>query len=200
MSDEKKQVVTPTGRIVFLKNLFEPNNKEKYTATLLFNDSQDLKRLRSMMLEEARTKFDEKIINSSKFKWGMKKPDEEAMENFDFFDEETVILNCSTKFPIEVKGTSKGPDGKYEDLIDGDLKAGDYCRFLVSCYAWENTTEGKNRGVSFNVSAVQMIKKGEALYQRKPSDDLFAEADIDIEVDTKGEESDYVDGEDSIEW
>lgn len=193
MSEEKKTLVTPTGRIVFIKNLFEPNSKGKYTATLLFDkNEQDLKTLKELMLETARSKFDEKTIKSKKFKWGMKSPDEEAIEDYDFFDEDTVILNTSTKFEIDVKGPNRGPDGKFETLIDGDIKAGDHCRFLISCYAWENNEEGKNFGVSFNIIAVQMVKQGEALYARRPSDDFFGEVEFDVDPDAATESSEDV--------
>lgn len=195
--EERQHLVTPTGRICFIKNLFSPNNKDKYTATLLLDDSQDLKPLKQLMMKAAREKFKEADIKSKKFKWGVKTPDEEAIDGYEFFTEETVILNAATRFEVEVKGPKKGPDKKYEDILEGDIKAGDFCRFLVSAYPWEFE---KTKGVGLNLLAVQMIKEGEALYQRRPSDEFFDEVELDIDLDENGEDSDTVEGDDAFDW
>lgn len=195
MSEEKKTVVTPTGRIVFLKNLFVPNDKEKYTCSLLFKDSQDLTELKDLMLVKAREKFHEKDIKSKKFSWGIKTPDEDAIDKYDFFDKETIVLNAATKFEVDVVGSTKGSDGKYIPLIDGDLKAGDFCRFIVSAYAWEY--EGK-KGVSLNLNGVQLIKEGEALYARRETTSVFDEVSFDVEPEAKEVSSE--DSEDMMGW
>ena len=199
MSDqERKTEVTPSGKIVFIKNLFEPNEDGKRTGTLILNKDQNVKGLKNLMLVKAREKFDEKQIKSPKMQWGLKKPSDESIEQYDFMDEDTLVLNAGTKFEIEVKSKDKGPDGKLEDLIDGDLKAGDFCRFLVSAYCWEY--KGKY-GVSLNLTAVQFIKEGEALYSRVASDNAFDEVEVDIEVEeTQAEASGEVDGDDAFEF
>lgn len=198
MSEEgKKHIVTPTGQICFIKNLFEPNEDGNYSATLLLNTDQDTKPLKNLMMGAARTKFDEDVIKSKKFKWGVKKPDSESINQYDFMTDDTLVLNCSTKFPVEVKGPNKGSDGKYETLLDGDLKAGDFCRLLVSAYPWEY--KGKT-GVSLNLLAVQMIKEGEALYSRRPSDDFFDEAELDVKPEVSKPSDEEVDGDDAIDW
>jgi hypothetical protein len=202
--NEKVSVVTPSGKIVFIKNLFDKNDKERYVASLILKEDQDLSKIKKMMMDAAKARFDEKIYTSKKFKWGMKRPDEEAIEKYDFFDEQTYVVNASTKFDVEVKGINKGPDGKLEELIDGDLKAGDFCRFLISAYAWENTDQGVTRGVSLNLTAVQMVKVGEALYSRVASDSVFGEVELDIEVDaiTSEETSSEapIEGADAYDW
>jgi len=194
------KLVTPTGRIVFLKNLFEPNNKGKYTCSLLLDkDSSDaMKKLESLMVEAAKAEFDDKTLASKKFKWGMKTPDEEAIEKYAFMDANKYVLNTSTKFQIPVVGNRKGSDGKFLPLIEGDLKAGDYCRFFVSAFAWENKIEGVNRGVSFNLLGVQLVKEGEPLYERKDSVDVFSSVAFDMEV-PKSEDKD-LDGLDAFEF
>lgn len=185
-SEEKKNTVTPTGRIVFHKNLFSPGQdqrgNDKYSASLILDkDAPKIKELQKLMREVALARFEEKVVKSKKFKWGMKTPDEDAIEKYEFFNEDVFILNCSTQFPVEVKGNKRMSNGKFEDLIDGDLKAGDHCRFLVSAYAWENKEQGVSRGVSLNLIAVQFVKEGEALYSRVASDDAFGEVEFDVE-------------------
>lgn len=183
MSKEQVKIVSPTGRIVFHKNLFKATEKGQYKASLLFDKNQKgVKEFYNALREVALAKFDEKTINSKKFKWGLKTPDEDAIEKYEFLTEDTKILDANTTYEIEVKGPNKLSSGKYEDLIEDDIKAGDYCRFVVSPAAYEFTEDGMtSRGAKFYLSAVQKIKDGEALYQRVPSDDIFAEASFDIE-------------------
>lgn len=202
--EERVKMVTPQGKIVFIKNLFTPNTKGKYTASILFNKSQDLTRLKSEMRKVALKKFDEKIVNSKKFKWGLKSPDEEAIEKYDFFTEDTLILNTTTQFPIPVVGKDKAADGDYEELIEGDIKAGDLCVFVISPYAWENDDQGVSRGVSFNLEIVQKRKDGEALYSRRSATEVMDSFDLsDLDNLDKGESEDApetVDGDDAYDW
>ncbi len=203
MSEERETLVTPSGKILFHKNLFEQNEKGRFKASLLFNKSQDLKKIKDLMLKAAKEKFKKEIYQSKKFSWGMKTPDEDGIRDYDFFSEDVMVLNASTKFEVEVKSAKKGPDGKNETLIESDLKAGDICRFLISVYAWEYEDEGKKRGVSLNLMAVQKIKDGEALYARIPSDEFFDEVEIDVSTDeeetTEGS-TEQIDGDDAMEW
>lgn len=184
MSETTKQtVVTPTGQIVFTNNVFKPNDDGKFSATLLLNKSQDVSKLKAIMMEAAKQKFSEDQIKSKKMNWsGLKVADEDSQETYDFMDDETLILNASTKFEIEVKSSEKDNKGKYIDLVEGDLVAGDYCRFLVSAYPWEYQ---KKYGVSFNVIAIQKVKDcEEPLYSRPSSDSTFDEAEFDMQPET----------------
>ena len=186
MSTDNVKLVTPTGRVCFTKNIFEQNSKGKFTACLVFNKDQDLSKLKDAMLAAAKAKFEEKIYTSKKFSWGLKESD--ADDEYEFLQDK-MILNASTKFDIEVKGTNKGPDGKYENLLEDDFKAGDHFRAVVSVYAWEFTDEGTKRGVSFNIVALQKIKEGEAFYSRVPSDDIFADVEFDLSPEQSAAEA-----------
>lgn len=190
----EKKLVSPTGRIVFHKNLYTPTVKKgKYEASLVFDKSQDLSELKNLLMEAARSKFKEEDIKSKKFSLGMKTPDEEACVKYEFLDANKMILNAGTKFEVEVLSNVKGSDGKYDPMLEDDLKAGDYCRFLLSAYPWE--FEGK-KGASFNLLAVQFVKKGEAFYSRISSDSVFDSVDFDIEVEEVDSSSDAED----MEW
>ena len=182
MSKEvKKLVVTPTGRICFNKHLFVAGGeKNRYSCALVFSSEQDLSKIKNLMMETAKAKFDEKEIKSAKFSWGIKKVDVNELE---FLNDGDLIMNVDRNGefqPPEVKGNKKGPDGKYEDLIDGDIKAGDYCRLLVSAFAWEY--KGK-RGVKLNFDAVQFVKTGEAYYSIPTSDSAWDKEELDVEVE-----------------
>lgn len=188
--NERSQIVTPTGRIAFCKNLFTPGgDKDRYSAALIFSEEQDLSDLKKLMYRTAREEgIPEKEIKSKKFKWGVKPADEDSIDKYDFMEEGTRILNASSGFEVEVKGTKKGPDGKMEDLIESDIKAGDFCRFLVSAYCWEFS--GK-KGVSLNLLGVQKVKDGEAFYARVPSDVYFEEEEFDIDVDEAFDDEEF---------
>ena len=98
-------------------------------------------------------------------------------------------MDANSTFEIEVKGPNKGPDKKYEDLIEDDIKAGDYCRFIVSPAAFEFTDDITVRGSKFYLAAVQKIKDGEALYSRVPSDDIFADVEFDLSPEQSAAEA-----------
>lgn len=174
MSEKKEQVVTPTGRITFHKNLFSPDENGKYRAALVFSKQQNLKPLRRL------------IDLAIKEKWPDKKPSglrmpvreeerSEMLEKYPFL-EDKLIMNCATKFEVPVKSTERGPDGELEDVFDGDVKAGDHCRFIVSAYSYD---ANGNRGVGLNVIGVQWIKEGEAFYERPKVDSVFEGASFD---------------------
>lgn len=190
MSDDKKKevkLVTPTGRICFLRNLFESGgDKNKFSAALILSSQQDKKKLQALMMaaikEKGFTKADTLAKNSkgeSLWSWGMKLVD---LEDLDFCNEGDTIVNFDRNGdfgPPEVKGINKGPDGKYENLIDGDIKAGDHCRILVTAFAWSHK---KAKGVKFNFNAVQFIKEGEAYYSAPTSDSDWDETEFDVEL------------------
>lgn len=183
MSDKKQveRLVTPTGKITFIKNLFvSGGDKDRFSGALVLSSDQDTSKLRALMMNAAKEAgFTKDDVTSSKFSFGMKKVD---IKDLDFCNEGDVIVNFDRNGsfgPPEVKGVNKGPDGKYEDLIDGDIKAGDYCRVLVSAFGWEY--KGK-KGVKLNFEAVQFIKEGEAFYSAPTSDSAWDDTTMDVEI------------------
>jgi len=180
-NDEKVRMVTPTGRIVFHKNLFvSGGEKDRFSAALVFSKDQDVTTIKKLMMDCAKAAgYDKKTVTSPKFAWGLKAVDTKEL---DFCNEGDMIINFDRNGsfgPPEVKGKNKGPDGKYEDLIDGDIGAGDHCRILISAFAWEY--KGKS-GVKLNFDAVQFVKKGEPYYSIPTSDDAWDDVAIDVEV------------------
>jgi len=183
MSEERKTMVSPTGRLAFIKNLFvSGGDKDRFSGALIFDKSQDLKALKAGMLECAKLKFKEEDIKSKKFSWGVKAVDADD-NKVDFLDGNMLVMNMDrngTFGPPEVYGSNRGPDGKLEKLIDGDLKAGDHARAVISFFAWEY--QGK-KGVKVNFDGIQFIKADEAFYTAPTSDSYFEETAFDVAVE-----------------
>lgn len=198
-TNTEAKIVTPTGRIVFHKNLWEANAKGKYTAAIVFSEDQ-----------ETHSQFVaiKNLIEAvAKEKWGGKIPKKlmrpiKFGEDGDYEDGEydfligNYVMNAGTKFEVEVFSNEKDCDGNYETIFDEkEFKAGDYARMVVSAYAWEYEAK---KGVSLNLCGVQKMGTGEAFYQRKSSQSFFAEEESDfVAPETSSEEeTDSIDNQD----
>ena len=185
MSDKKQEVriVTPTGRVAFIKNLFvKGGEKERYSGALVFSKDQDITSIKNLMMNAAKEAgFTKEDVNHKDFSWGVKTVDTNEL---DFCNEGDRIANFDRNGAFgapEVKSSVKGPDGKYEDLQEGDLKAGDHCRVLLSAFGW---TYKKRKGVKLNFEAVQFIKSGEAYYSAPTSDSAWDSTEFDTAPET----------------
>jgi hypothetical protein len=177
--NENTTVVTPTGQLAFEKYLFEAEEKKngpKFSASLILTKDQDVAAIKAEMMRAIKaSKLTKEDIEDEDFSWGVKKPKKKAIKKYDFMTEDTIVLNASTKFDVAVKAK----DG-VSDLVEGDVKAGDFCRFLVSAYTW--SFQGKN-GVSLNLIGVQKIKTGDAFYSSRDVSNDFAGAAFDVAAD-----------------
>ena len=163
--DELKQerIITPVGTVAFCKNLFEANAKGRYTICVMFDKDQ----------AEELSSLKELTNNWIKATWGDKKPSklftpmkvedrEEMIEKYPFM-EDKIILNASNGF---IPGII---DKHGKDLFNGDIKAGDKVKLSISAYSYDNNS----KGVGFNVNGVQLWEKGEALYARTSTAEMF---------------------------
>lgn len=110
-----------------------------------------------------------------------------ADKDYEGFHEGWRYINARSGFMPTVV------DRKRDALLDPDLFevdpktaiarakekifAGCWCRFHLQAYAWEHPWGG--RGVSFSLSAVQLVKKGERLDGRRSVEDVFSVLDVD---------------------
>lgn len=179
---QKETKITPTGRIVFHKNLFQPDDKENYKVTILFNKEQDLSELKRLQNEAGLEKFTKEEMSDETFKKGLKPANSKQKRKYEFMDDDTIVLNANSKYPIAVKGSNKGPDGKLEDLFDQDIVAGDYVRAIVSAASFDVDT---NQGVKFYVSGIQKVKSTEEpLYKPQEVDEVFGAVEFDVAPET----------------
>lgn len=170
MSELKdKRIITPVGRLAFAKNLYKPNAKGRWTVAVVFDTDQNtLKALQPLK---------ELVADLAKEAWpkgnpvGMKTPmkienREDMLKNYPFM-ENRVTLNATNGFEIPVI------DLNDQEVFEGDIKAGDQVRLSISGYTYD--TDG-NKGVGFNVNAVQFVRSDEAFYARQSASDMFASA------------------------
>lgn len=169
MSDLKNtRIVTPVGRLAFNKNLFQKNEKGRYSVAVVFDTDADtvkaLEPLKSLVSGLIQEKWGDKVP-SNLFTPMKIETREEMLEKYDFMKDK-VTLNASNGFEVQVIDTNN------QELFENDLKAGDEVRLSISGYAYDNV----NKGVGFNVNAVQFIRSGEAFYSRQNATEMFAEA------------------------
>lgn len=161
--DTKQTIVSPVGRIAFLKNLFTPNKKERYQIAVVFDkeDAPLLKELKALEKAAIEEKWGNKVPSGLKSPFKVEK--REDMLARSPFLADRITLNASNGFPIQVinkKGIA---------LKDGEIKAGDYVKLAISAFAYSNETAG----VGFNVSGVLLEKEGEAFYGRPEVSSIF---------------------------
>jgi len=164
MSEER--VVTPEGRLIFDRYLFEPDTKkDKYSAAILIPKDEDFKQLQAMCMEVANAKWPKGLPE------GMKLPVKDTKESS---HEEhphmkgMKILNAGTKFAIPVVRKVKGGDDVF--ITRDGIKAGDNVRFSVE--AWAYDVDG-NKGVALNLRAVLKVSSNEALTSKASASDMF---------------------------
>lgn len=189
MSNDKAEVITPVGRVVFIKNLFTPtqNNqgKDRYKAALIIDNDKDVTKIQKMLKDAAHAKWGDKLPNG--LKMGLKKETrEDFLESYPYM-KNAWVLNSSNGYQVPV---IKYPTN--EEMFEGDIKAGDQARFNISAFAFENK---ENKGVSLNVLGVQFIREDEAFYARANATDMFASAE-QLEGAVKKEEVESAPAED----
>lgn len=187
MSNEtkKKTVVTPVGRLVFDRNLFDPNDKGKRTASAIFEKSEDLSAVMAICKEEATKKWGNKIPKSLKMPVKEEK-DEDKLEARPYL-ENMLIMNSQTIFEISIIDVANNA------LTSEDIKAGDYVRLAVSAFPYD---KDGNKGIGLNVNGVLKVKDGEAFYN-KPTASAFFQEQIQEHSSEAGEAFGNLGSEDS---
>src|SRR5262245_40268164 len=149
---------TPIGVISF-PNLFTPkprlNNPEPvYSATLIFPpDAQktaEYQALKAAALEACKAKFGTRM-NDPAFVSRLRNPFRNAGEksNLAGYEAGHTFINCWSKFPPGVVGPQR------QQMLQGDVFAGQHARFSVNPYAYEQLG---NVGVAFGLNNVQIAK------------------------------------------
>lgn len=179
MSEIKETLVTPVGKLVFDKNLFEADEKGKFRAALVFEDSINIKEIESLCAAVAKEKWPNGLPS------GLKRPvkretRQDMIEKYPFM-KNSVLLNASTKFEVQVL------DRHLNEIFKGDVKAGDMCRFSISAWAYD---ANGNKGIGLNLLGVQKIQDGEPLFNRVSARQTFGGSDIPQEFTTTEQTTD----------
>lgn len=163
MSNENTRLVTPKGRLIFDRNLFEADEKKgKFSAAMLIPAGENFDALLALCMEKANEKWPKGLPA------GMKLPVKDTDPNKHEEHPHMAgmkILNAGTKFNVGVIDTNHAP------VLREDIKAGDDVRFSVS--AWCYDVDG-NRGVALNLHAVLKEGNNEAFTAKASASDMFA--------------------------
>ena len=170
MSVELKatEYVTPPVRLSF-PALFEakPVMKDKpddlkFMATLLIPDSVNLAPIYECVKAAMIGKWG-KVIKLPARNNPIKDCGEKDLAGY---EDGWHYVNAKSKYKPNVV------DQNTEDVIDPDrIYPGCWCRFHLIAFAWDHPQGGK--GVSFSLSAVQLVKDDERLDGRKAATDVF---------------------------
>lgn len=183
MSNEKvelkeHEIVTVPCRLAF-PALFKPkprmkgkaDSRETYQAVVLIPPDTDLKPFYRAMKAAMEDKWGKVIqLNASK------NPLRDASEKteIDGYEEGWHYINTHSGFAPGLV------DQRRQPIIDPEkLYAGCWCHFCLSAYAWEHPQGG--RGVSFSLTAVQLVRDDDRLDGRKQAAQIFDAIEMDDE-------------------
>jgi hypothetical protein len=157
---------------LFKKRKYDEDSREVFSCVLLFPPDYDLAPIKKMLRDAVFSAFgkDAKLSDRGY-------PLKECHGEYDGYDEGWHSMRCSNGYPIQVVDQNVQP---LMDLDGSVIFSGCYIRANLSPYTWHNKKGGK--GVSVNVNALQLLRKGESLTGRKPADELFEP------IDTGGDE------------
>lgn len=166
-NETRANYVTPQGRIIFDKYLFEgdPEKNGKKSAAILIPNNEDLSALAEMCKEVAKAKWPKGVPKGARMP--IKETDPSTHEDRPHM-KDMYILNAGTKFEIPVYDTNGNV------LSREDIKAGDDVKFSLS--AWAYDVSG-SKGVALNLEAVLKVADNEA-FQSRPTANTFFGNDI----------------------
>lgn len=172
-----KEIVTEPCRLAF-PALFKPRptvkggTKLAYQAALLLPPDFDMKPLVACVQAAMMEKWGKTVKLVGK---------NNPLRKCDDLDED----NRSTGYEPGWRYTNAKSDyqpavldqKKQEILDEKKIYPGVWCRFHLTAYAWENPKN--NRGVSFSLNAVQLVREDDRLDGRKTAKDVFGEIESD---------------------
>ena len=190
---ELKKVKTPEFRLSF-PALWKPKAFEeqepKYSLVMLFDKKKaDLSGMKKAVVAAAQEKW------GAKEKWpkNLRLPfrDGDEKEDMDGYKGHTYVSASSKQAPQIVD--FKGPGIRPEPLTEADQKcyAGCYARATLIAFAYD---KAGNKGVSFSLQNVQVLRDGKPFSGRKNADDEFSD---DFQVEENAEAGDSS-GDDDI--
>lgn len=170
------RLVTPPVRLMFPElfraaPVMKDKNKMRFQATLLIPPSVDMK------------PFHEAVKAAMLADWGAVQRISGRSSPFKRCDDQEKQYNGMAPGWVMIRTNSKfAPhvvDQKRQDILEEDrIFAGCWCRFAIHAFTWDDP----ERGVSFGLDAVQLIREDTRLDGRKGPEDLFEEVAVDDDV------------------
>lgn len=170
---EKKKnfVLTPVFRVSFPDIVERSDMSNKYRLQMLFDKDADISELVAMA-KAARVKKWPKGAPKGFQNPFHKVDDMDADERYDGYEDGMVILAASSSYRPGVVDKQRNPIDLEE--MDTFLYGGMYARAAIAAFAYD--TKG-NKGVSFGLNAIQIVRDGEPLGSRVSAEEAFADVE-----------------------
>lgn len=165
MAEEKKRYVlwTPVGRISFPQldtpDTGRENSDNKYKADLLINKAtfqKEGKAITDAIMAVGKAKFGDKFdLKSGKYKHPVKDMDKD--DDVQEMYKGMIHIRAKNKVKPEVYHPTKNSAGQFGKFTDEEIrkiKGGDWVRFYVNLWAYDNVA----KGVGMSLIAVQFWK------------------------------------------
>lgn len=173
MASKREQILTPEGRLSFV-NVFKPSSyeggKETYNCVLIIPKTTNIEALKDAI---------RKCAVEAGLQKGARVPicdgDLKAEEWGEAF-KDSWYMRASSQFKPAVVDAKK-----QEIIVESQVYSGCYGRLVVAPYSYD--TKG-NKGVSFGLDAVQVLRDGEKLGGSGKALALFGE--VEGEAATSG--------------
>ena len=168
-----KAILTPVFRASFVDISTKNDMSDKYKIVMMFEKGTDLTTLLAMAKKARAAKWPNNppkgFLNPSK-----KVDDMEKDGKYDGYEDGMVILSASSSRRVGVVDRQKN-EIELDDL-DTYLYSGCYCLANITAFAYD--TKG-NKGVSFGLNAIMVMRDGEPLGSRMNPDQAFADVEDD---------------------
>jgi hypothetical protein len=191
MAFRTEPILTPKFRARWTR-LAEPDEKGKFSITMLFPKDANLKPLKDMVIACIKGEWGDKF-KPSQLSLPLKDGNEKInAETGDVYAEyvDTIWATASTKYAVTVLDATKGKKPIPTAELKSAVYDGCYCIAQISAYSWEYKDDktGKviKRGVSLRLENLLKYADGEPIGGGKKYDAADAFADIAADADDPG--------------
>lgn len=186
--EKVKAVVTPMFRCSFVDIVEKNTMSDKYKITMMFDKDTDIMEIKKMAKAARMAKWPNALPKG--FQNPFKIVDNmDEDEKYDGYEPGMIVLSAiSASRPGVVNKKKQQID---VEELDSHLYSGCYARASITAFPYD--TKG-NKGVSFGVNAIMVVKDGDPLGSKMNPEAAFAdvedyEGDDDFETGTEGEDT-----------
>lgn len=184
-----EKVVTPEGQLSFPfifvakpKMNAQENDRPRFSTAIVFPEGADLTALKQIVLDAAKVKFGDKAADMFRSK-ALRSPFRTDGESKGYAEGTTFVTAWSHNRPgivsIFPDPNNEGRPTPITNEQSERVYPGVIAKLLVSAFAYDNSG---NKGVSFSLAGVQVIKDGERIDGSIAATDAF-DADKDAVAD-----------------
>lgn len=195
-------ILTPKFRARWTQ-LAEPDEKGKFSITMLFPKDADLKPLKALIIAAIKDKWGDRF-KPSQLSLPLKDGNEKINADGEVYAEyvDTTWATASTKYAVTVLDATKGKKPIPTAELKSAVYDGCYCIAQVSAYGWEYKDDktGKviKRGVSLRLENLLKYADGEQIGgvgKRQKAEDAFADVAADSD-----DPANYENGSTNGDW